>query len=413
MSPMSEMLFPGRMERNPASVTRADIAVGIVGDEAPEVVERKCRQVERGLREFFPEVSGVVILSEDRFPGTCSETFLREPVESPRLLLGTPPGVKGKGNRILNFLDRARQLGAESLVVVGHGPQDDSGTWVQRLLEPTFNAFSLVTPLYVRHPGQGSLTGNIVYPLHRCLFGKRVREPMGGDFAVSGALADLLLENPPEGCVRGYGIDVWISTLAVARGLPVCQAFLGGVPASPQDAPVPEPPAVFSDTVETLFFCMRGTHDLWKSVRWSKPTVVFGAGCRADPAGEPAAVDPVVFYRAFQEAFPRFEPLWKGILHQDVFDKLREVRRIPMEIFEFPALMWTLALFSFALTYKAGAMNAETLTRCLFPLYLGRTCSTALSTAHMNPQEAEVYLEDQCRVFEETKPYLEYLWEKR
>jgi hypothetical protein len=50
---------------------------------------------------------------------------------------------------------------------------------------------------------------------------------------------------------------------------------------------------------------------------------------------------------------------------------------------------------------------------CLLPLYMGRTSSTAISTAYMSPQQVEGYLEDPCRVFEETKPYQEYLWEKR
>jgi len=410
---MSEILFPGREERNPDALTRADIAVGILGGDPPEVLEHKRRQVGRGLREFFPDTNCVVILSEDRSAGSAGEAFFRGPVEVPGILLSTPAGVTGKGNKVLNFLARARELGAESLAVVGRGPEDPSGNWVHSLLEPVRKEFSLVSPLYARPPGQGSLTGNIVYPLLRCLFGKRVREPMGGDFALAGSLADLLLKDPPDGCVRGYGIDVWMTTLAVASGVPVCQAFLGGAAACREDGPVPEPLSVFSDTVETLFSCMQRTHDLWKNVRWSKPTVVFGAGGKADPVGAPQPAEPAALYRAFQEAFPRYEALWRRILHQDVFDKLREVRKAPLETFEFPALMWTLSLFAFALAYKAGTVDAETLTQCLLALYLGRTCSTTLSTAHMGPQQTEVYLEDQCRVFEETKPYLEYLWGKR
>ncbi len=410
---MNKPLFPGREEANPESVSRADIVVGIIDDGPPESLVEKRRQAGRTLREVFPDKSGAVILSEDRSEGPAREAFFRESMEVPGICLSTPPGVTGRGNRILNLLERARELGAESIAVISRRASDPTVDWVRRLLEPTFQEFSLVSPIYARHPGEGSLTSNVVYPLLRSLFGKRVREPMGGDYGLSGTLADLLLEDVPEGSVHGYGIDVWITTTAVARGVPLCQTFLGGASTSGHDTPVPEPPAVFSDTMETVFFLMQKYHDQWKSVRWSKPTVVFGVGVRSEPGGEPAVGGPAVLYAGFQEAFPRFESLWKEVLHRDVYEKLREVKKISLETFEFPALMWTLSLFAFALAYKRKPESVDALVECLLALYMGRTCSTAISTSHMSSQQAEVYLEDQCRVFEETKPYLEYLWEKR
>jgi hypothetical protein len=408
---MSKLLFPDREEVNPERVSGAELAVGILGGTGAEGLDEKRLQICRCLREFFPGRRGVVILSDDGSDPEAGETFLRAPAEVPGIHISTSGGGAGTGDQVLNFLEKARELGADALAVVRAASWKPGASHAQDLLEPLFNEFSLVTPLYARNPNETPLTTNLVYPLLRSLFGKRVREPMGGDFGLSGQLADLLLEEVPADCVRGFGFDVWLTTTAVARGVPLCQTFLG--PAPVPEAPVPEPLPLFAHTVETLFLLMDKYHEDWKRVRWSKPTVVFGAGARNGPRGQAGGVDPAVLHTLFLDGFSRFAPLWKKVLHRDVLEKLREVKKFPLETFEFPALMWALSLFAFALAYKRSPDSAGTLMESLRPLYAGRTCSTVISTSHMSPQQAEVYLDEQCRVFEETKPYLEYLWEKR
>jgi hypothetical protein len=52
----------------------------------------------------------------------------------------------------------------------------------------------------------------------------------------------------------------------------------------------------------------------------------------------------------------------------------------------------------------------ETLLRSLIPLYFGKVYSFVLRTERMSLQEAEEYIEEQCMVFEETRPYLDERW---
>ena len=62
----------------------------------------------------------------------------------------------------------------------------------------------------------------------RSLYGLRVRQPIGGDFAFSGNLARAFLaEKSWNNKVANFGIDIWMTTIAIARGFNVCQAFLG------------------------------------------------------------------------------------------------------------------------------------------------------------------------------------------
>ena len=90
--------------------------------------------------------------------------------------------------------------------------------------------------------------------------------------------------------------------------------------------------------------------------------------------------------------------------------KLRELQNFSLETFEFPHLLWALILYDYAVAFKVQTVPLETCLESLMPLYSGRVCSGARATANMDVKEVEVYFEDQCRVFEETKPWLTRLW---
>ena len=74
---------------------------------------------------------------------------------------------------------------------------------------------SLLLPPQVRwdHPN------NIVYPLTRALYRQRVRQPIGGDFGLSGRLAaHYLLQDVWDTDVARPSIDIWMTTTAICDG---------------------------------------------------------------------------------------------------------------------------------------------------------------------------------------------------
>ena len=48
--------------------------------------------------------------------------------------------------------------------------------------------YDYVAPLYARYKYDGTITNTVTYPLTRALYGHRIRQPIGGDFGVSGDL---------------------------------------------------------------------------------------------------------------------------------------------------------------------------------------------------------------------------------
>jgi hypothetical protein len=83
-----------------------------------------------------------------------------------------------------------------------------------------------IAPLYHRHKFDGTITNSIIYPLTRALYGKRVRQPIGGDFGFSGRLAKHYLSKDVwQTDVARYGIDIWMTTEAMANNFTVAQSF--------------------------------------------------------------------------------------------------------------------------------------------------------------------------------------------
>lgn len=410
---MQGSMFPERVVENPQGVSRADVVVGIPSLNERESVGIPTAEAARGLREYFPNKECVVVNCDNASRDGTREAFLGVPTEVPKIYLSTPEGITGKGNNILNLFQFSLELGAKAVVLVDADVRNLHPAWIRSLAEPLFNGYDVVSPIYVRNRYEGTVTSNIAYPLIRALFGKRVREPMGGEVGVSARMAETLLGEPVDECGAGFGINIWITVVSIARGLPMCQTFLAGPKTHRKEDPEALVIPVFRETVESIFRLMVKFHSTWKSVRWSKPTVVFGASAEEVDPPEEIQVDTGALYRRFKEGFARNEPFWEKILHRDVFEKLREVVRIPPERFEFPPLVWALTLFDYAWAYKHKKARPEVLLESLLPLHFGQTYSSALATAHMSVNQVEAHIDDLCRVFEETKHYLDYLWDKK
>jgi glycosyltransferase involved in cell wall biosynthesis len=408
---MSRTVFPDRREENPNNVYSTDLVLGIPSLNEAGSIQLPTAMADEGFRHFFPDRKSVIINCDNASPDRTREAFLETSTETPKIYLSTPEGVLGKGNNLLNLFERSLDLGAKGIIVVDADLESITPPWIGKLAEPIFNGYDFVAPVYVRHRHEWTVSNNIVYPMTRCLYGRRVREPMGGDFAISGRLAKMLIDDPWLDYATGFGVNTWITTFAVVSGLPICQSFLGG----PRIHTAKDPPShlmsVFSDNCGVLFGLMEKYAQQWTNVRWSKPIPIFGLD--GDPIPEPQEMRLSVrdSYESFKQGFPRFENVWKQILHQDVFMKIWEIQELSMEDLEFPHLLWALTLYDYAAAFRRGTVSQETCLESLMPLYFGRVCSGARTMAHMDVREVEVYMEDQCRVFEETKPWLMRLWQ--
>ena len=105
-----------------------------------------------------------------------------------------------------------------------------------------------------------------------------------------------------------------------------------------------------------------------------------------------------------------FNRIGVGFERPNVYKKLSEVKTLKLERFEFPSNLWAETLSDFAVAYKRAEHDRDKIMDTLIPLYYGRTCSFVVALEPLNIQQAEEVIEDQCLVFESSKPGLLARW---
>jgi hypothetical protein len=398
-------------EENPARIRRADIVVGIPSYNEAKNIAHPTTQASLGLIQYFQDKKSVIINCDNNSSDGTKEAFLNTPTEVPKIYLSTPPGVTGKGNNLMNLFVKVDELKAQACIIIDADLKSITPLWIRHLGEPLFTDFGFVSPLYVRHKYDATITNNIAYPLIRSLYGRRVRQPMGGEFGISGELVRSYLEREfwnEE--VSQFGIDIWMTTQAIAHAIPICQSYLGRPKIHRPKDPGADLGPMFSQVIGTIFSMMGPCEPYWRGVKWSKPTAVFGFGLGEREQPPPVEVDVEGLYRRFCEGRHQFQGVWQRVLASVVFAKLMEVAEIGRKHLDFPSQLWAHILFDYARGYHHIDGERETLLASLIPLYFGKVCSFILRTERMSIQEAEEYIEEQCMVFEETRPYLDERW---
>ncbi|MDT8273002.1 MAG: glycosyl transferase, partial [Desulfomonilia bacterium] len=184
-------------EENPAGVKNVDIIVGIPSLNEASEIAYPTTQAAHGLKEHFSQMNSVIINCDNNSTDGTGTVFMNtDTLGIPKIYLSTPKGIRGKGNNFRNLFRKAIELDAKAIVVVDADLKSITPRWIKNLGEPLFNDFGFVAPLYVRHKYDGTITNNIAYPLTRCLYGRRVRQPIGGDFGFSGKMAEIYMRSP-------------------------------------------------------------------------------------------------------------------------------------------------------------------------------------------------------------------------
>ncbi len=155
---------------------------------------------------------------------------------------------------------------------------------------------------------------------------------------------------------------------------------------------------------------MRQSADYWRRVKWSKPTSIYGFSLGETELPPPVKLNEDQLLAGFRLGGEVHSATWRRVLPPDQMNKLLEIAALPSEEFDFPTQVWAKLLYDFAVAYAREEVPRPDLLNSLIPLYYGKTFSFVRKTAKMSVQQAEEFIENECMVFEETKPYLIERW---
>jgi len=398
---------------NPDHINSAEIIVGIPSYNEADSISYPTDVASRGLLNYFPGKKAVIINVDNNSPDGTRNAFMNTPTKIPKIYISTPKGVKGKGNNFKNLFEAAVELHAKAVVVVDADLTSITPQWIQYLGEPIFAGFHYVTPIYVRHKYDGSITNHIAYPLLRTLFGLRVRQPIGGDFGFSGRMARAFLaEKLWNDNVGNFGIDIWMTTVAIARRFNVCQTFLGSPKSHRAKDPSKDLGPMFTQVIKTCFDLMIDFEYLWKDTVESWPSSIFGFGLGVEEKPPSVSVDTAALHKSFISGYKQFEKTWKKIIPQPELNEIRKIKKMPPEKLYYPSDLWARILFNFAIAYRNNKISHEQIVESMIPFYHSRILSFVNKTDRMGIKECEEYFESINRVFENEKYYLIQRWDE-
>ncbi|MCS7023696.1 MAG: cell wall biosynthesis glycosyltransferase [Bryobacteraceae bacterium] len=404
-------------------IRRADIVVGIPSYNNARTIGHVVRAVYAGLAKFFPQLTAVIVNSDGGSTDRTRDEVLSARVDDQHLLLMSTPaiaahrlsfpyhGIPGKGSAFRLIFEIAAKLEAKVCVVVDADLRSIAPEWMDHLVRPVlFAHYDLVTPYYHRHKYDGTITNNIVYPLTRCLYGQIVRQPIGGEFAISSRLfRRYLARNDWATDVARFGIDIWMTTVALAEGFHVCQSFLGAKLHDPKD-PGSDLSEMLKQVVGSVFALMIEYEAVWKATRSTKPTEIFGF--QFDVGVDPVNVRSDRMIRAFRQGCIDLAEIWRMALRAETFAGVRKLGLDPPPApFHFPDELWVNVIFDFACTYKRHPLERGHILSALTPLYLGRVASTVIEMEPFSSAEVEERIERLCLEFERLRPVLLANWD--
>ena len=399
----------------------ADIVIGIPSYNNARTIGHVVRAIQAGLAKYFPDRKAVLVNSDG---GSRDGTM--EMVRSTRLedqaailvhhridpvpVIATPyEGIPGKGSAFKAIFEIADALQAKACAVVDSDLRSITPEWVELLLKPVLREEAeFVAPLYHRHKYDGTITNSIIYPLTRALYGKRVRQPIGGDFGFSGSLARFYLSKDVwETDVARFGIDIWMTTTAVANGFAVSQSFLGAKIHDTKD-PGADLSAMLYQVVSATFGLMEAYPEVWRNAHGSEPVRTYGFQYAVGL--EQVNVNVERMLGIFREGLRGLRDIWAAVLGHGDLGEVESLGIRASDAFRFPRSLWSRIIYDYALAYHRKKLPAEHLIKSLTPLYLGRTASFVLEMRDADQSGAEEEIERLCEEFEKNKDYLLNNW---
>ena len=390
----------------------ADIVVGIPCFNNDSTISYVIKAVEDGLAIHYPDRRCVVVVADGGSVDDSREES--DDLESSpwiERIITIYRGLPGKGSAVRAIFEASQLLNAKVCLLFDSDLRSITPDWIHRMVEPILNdGVDFIAPYYTRYKYDGTITNNIVYNLTRALYGYRVRQPIGGDFAFSLPLIKKYL--PHEGWdtdIARFGIDIWLTTVAMVNKASIVQANLGVKIHDVKD-PAEALGPMFRQVVSTLLMLMEDHEKVWKGVKGSQAVPIVGPALKIEP--KPFEINITKLVDDFKTGFSNYKEIWQKIVAPDNWEIIETLAKKDVKEFVFKTEVWAKILYDLAAAFHHWKGNRQLMVSLMTPLYFARVASFVNRTLDMSNEEAEAIVEDQAETFEKTKDYLIQRWDE-
>lgn len=385
-------------EENPQDITEADLVVGLASFMEADNIDYPTRQADEGIRKYFGNKSAVIVNCDNASPDGTEQVFLGTDAETPKIYITTPPDTPGKGYNFENMFRKLIELKAGILVCIDSDLESVSPEWIKYLAEPVNAGYDFVAPLYSRHKYDGTITNNLTYPLVYGLLCRNIRQPIGGDFALSRNFARHLVCQPWHRTTNEYGVDIFMTLNAILGGFKCCDTGLGAKihkPSAPKLGPM------FIQVVSTAFLTIIKNVHKWKDLAEVEQQELFGLQ-KLDPPQD-LTIDRKAIEKQAGAGFYQHQELLEKILSPDLYSEYTHM--FDNKSIEINAEQWAITVYDMIAAYKAMG-NLPGIIESLKGLYFGRALAFANQTWDWSSEKAEEEILAQAEIFFQRRDYL-------
>lgn len=381
------------------AIGKADILVGIPSFNSILTTTGVLSQVTDGLQTFFPNLKAAIFLGDSNSADDVSLKTVQLP-QNRGLIPAVYLGASGKGSAVKAIFEAAHLLGAKAVALVDSDLHSITPQWLNLLLSPVLDGAGFVAPFYARRKYDGAITDFLAYPLTYGLYGKEIRQPLGGDFGLSAALVNQLLASPlwRTEQVRGLGVDIFETHTALARGLLVKQAFLGVRKRDPPTAA--DFASLFRQVVGALFFCINHYRDVWESLSVGGSEVEI-VGEQKHPDNLSASpIDLNATLSSFKTDFDVNRSLTRTIIGERLTREFESLKTLDKTEASLSTETWTKTVYSFVSAYaKTDLARRLQVLEAMRVLWVGKVASFVKETWRLGAKETERRVRDEAEVF--------------
>ena len=211
----------------------------------------------------------------------------------------------------------------------------------------------------------------------------RLRQPAAAEFGCSQRLLTHYLE-------QGFwdlddataGIDLWLTTAALAGDFRACEADLGALGRASAATRL-DLGTTLAQVVGALFADLERRADVWQRVRGSTAVPVVAGPTREQPAFAPLGAEE--FLESFLLGYRELRDIWTWVLPPRTIVELRKLTQAGPAASRFDDHLWASIIYDFAVGFVLRVMPRDQLLRSLTPLYAGWLASFIVEMGQSSP----------------------------